>query len=190
MVFSAGRMWDEAKNLAALDRAAGRTSWPVYVAGDDRHPDGASGPDASNVTRLGRLDQSQVAAIASLAAIYALPARYEPFGLSILEAALCGCALVLGDIPSLREIWGDCACYVPPNDSDALAQAIERLIASERERTMFASRSLARAREFTPERMGAAYLRAYRRLAGRHAHSKATPPARAAHLGRRVACES
>ncbi len=32
-----------------------------------------------------------------------LPARYEPFGLSVLEAALSGCALVLGDIPSLRE---------------------------------------------------------------------------------------
>ena len=34
-----------------------------------------------------------------------LPARYEPFGLSILEAALSGCALVLGDLPSLRELW-------------------------------------------------------------------------------------
>ena len=40
------------------------------------------------------------------ASIYALPARYEPFGLSILEAALSGAALVLGDIPSLREVWG------------------------------------------------------------------------------------
>ena len=55
------------------------------------------------------------------ASIYALPARYEPFGLSALEAALSGCALVLGDIPSLREVWGDAALFVAPDDTDALA---------------------------------------------------------------------
>ena len=43
------------------------------------------------------------------AAIFARPARYEPFGLAILEAAQAGCALVLGDIPSLRELWADAA---------------------------------------------------------------------------------
>ena len=53
------------------------------------------------------------------AAIYALPARYEPFGLSILEAALSGCALVIGDIPSLREIWADAALFVPSDGHDA-----------------------------------------------------------------------
>ena len=40
------------------------------------------------------------------AGIYALPAVYEPFGLSVLEAALSGCALVLGDIPSLARNLG------------------------------------------------------------------------------------
>ena len=50
------------------------------------------------------------------ASIFALPARYEPFGLSILEAALSGCALVLGDLPSLRELWTGAAMFVPPDD--------------------------------------------------------------------------
>ncbi|MEB3829625.1 glycosyltransferase [Phormidium sp. CCY1219] len=49
------------------------------------------------------------------AAIYAFPARYEPFGLSVLEAALSGCALVLGDIPRLREMWGDAAVFANPD---------------------------------------------------------------------------
>jgi glycogen(starch) synthase len=52
-----------------------------------------------------------------------LPARYEPFGLSVLEAALSGCALVLGDIASLREVWGGAACYVRPGDSRAAPRA-------------------------------------------------------------------
>jgi hypothetical protein len=35
---------------------------------------------------------------------------------------------VLGDVPSLREIWGDAALYVPPEDHDALHAALMRLI--------------------------------------------------------------
>jgi hypothetical protein len=55
---------------------------------------------------LGPLEASELAGWMHRAAIYALPARYEPFGLSALEAAQAGCALVLGDLSSLREVWG------------------------------------------------------------------------------------
>ena len=54
---------------------------------------------------LGKLPAAEMKLWFAHAAIYCLPARYEPFGLSVLEAGLSGCALVLGDIPSLREIW-------------------------------------------------------------------------------------
>ena len=56
------------------------------------------------------------------ATIFALPARYEPFGLSALEAGLAGCALVLGDIP-MREVWHDAAMFVPPEQPAALENA-------------------------------------------------------------------
>jgi hypothetical protein len=46
-----------------------------------------------------------------------LPARYEPFGLSVLEAALSGCALVPGDIASLRGNWDGVAEFVCPDDA-------------------------------------------------------------------------
>ena len=121
LVFAAGRMWDEAKNLTALDAAARRLAWPVFVAGETARP-------AAAARLLGRLSAACVAEWLSRAAIYALPARYEPFGLSALEAALSGCALVLGDIPSLREVWGDAACFTPPGDPDALHRAIAALI--------------------------------------------------------------
>ena len=73
---------------------------------------------------LGRLDERRWPSGWPRAAIYALPARYEPFGLSALEAALSGCALVLGDIPSLREVWGDAAVFVPPDDAGGLRDAL------------------------------------------------------------------
>src|SRR6185369_6695620 len=99
---------------------------PVRVAGSDRDPDGSQ-PSFSNVELLGWLEPQEVGRAMERAAIFAHPARYEPFGLAPVEAALRGCALVLGDIPSLREVWGDAALFVDPTDDDALAGALREL---------------------------------------------------------------
>ncbi len=162
-VFSAGRVWDEAKNVETLARAARKVSWPVVVAGDA----GGSATEFENVRLLGRLTPSQVADWLGQASIYALPARYEPFGLSALEAALAGCALVLGDIPSLREVWGDAALFAPPNNADALARDLQSLIDEPPLRAQMAARARVRALPFTPERMADGYLQRYRALAAR-----------------------
>jgi glycosyltransferase involved in cell wall biosynthesis len=98
------------------------------------------------------------------ASIYALPARYEPFGLSALEAALSGCALVLGEIPSLREVWGDAACYAPPGDTAALEETLLELIRNEALRREIASRAGRRALAYAPERMAQGYVAEYRAL--------------------------
>jgi glycogen synthase len=163
IVLAAGRLWDEAKNIAALDAIAARLRWPVYVAGDERHPNGAEA-HLGRVRPLGKLPPEQLAQWLGRASIYALPARYEPFGLSALEAAFAGCALVLGDIPSLREVWGDAAVYIPPDDREALAVAINDLIADPRYRADMAARAGERAERYTPERMASEYVNAYREL--------------------------
>lgn len=165
LVFTAGRLWDEAKNLAALEVVAGDLPWPVWVAGDAGHPEG--GRAAFRHTRpLGWLTAGEIRSWLGRAAIYALPARYEPFGLSALEAALAGCALVLGDIPSLREVWGDAALFVPPDDTVELSSSLRRLMADDGLRRNLALAARRRALEFTPERMAGGYLSLYQQLAG------------------------
>ena len=161
VIFAAGRVWDEAKNLTALEAAAPHVKWPVEVAGDATHPNGGQ-VQFRNVRSLGKLPQSELVERLATAAIYALPARYEPFGLSVVEAALSGCALVLGDIPTLREVWGEAAIFVPPDDHAALATALNALIEDEQSRSDFAQRALRRAAEFSPQRMAERYLAAYR----------------------------
>jgi glycogen(starch) synthase len=126
----------------------------VFVAGDAR-------TEIPHCMMLGRLASHELADWYSRAAIYALPARYEPFGLSALEAAHSGCALVLGDIPSLREIWGDAAVFVPPGDSQALEHAIRELIADPARRQAAADAAYEHAMRYTPRRMGDRYLDAY-----------------------------
>jgi glycosyltransferase involved in cell wall biosynthesis len=95
------------------------------------------------------------------ASIYALPARYEPFGLSVLEAAHAGCALVLGDIASLREHWSDAAVFADPDDERALERLLSYLISEPERRRELSLAAAQRAQCFAPQDMAAAYLDTY-----------------------------
>jgi glycogen(starch) synthase len=160
MVFAAGRLWDPAKNIESLCAVAPDLPWPVLVAGECHAP-GASCVIPPHVRYLGRLSADQMQQSYARAAIYALPARYEPFGLTVLEAASAGCALVLGDIRSLRENWDGAAVFVRPDDPRSLAAAIQALIADGAWRRDLARCARTRARQFTVKRMVEGYLRAY-----------------------------
>ncbi|HET7599150.1 MAG TPA: glycosyltransferase family 4 protein [Gemmatimonadales bacterium] len=168
LVLAVGRLWDEAKNVAALARAAQGLDWPVYVAGEVRHPDGRTA-GLPGLRPLGPLAPPVVARWMRRASVYAHPARYEPFGLSVLEAALAGCALVLGDIPSLRELWDGAALFAPPDDVDALRAALRTLTRRTELRESLAARAARRAGEHTVDRFGDAYLAAYAWLGARAA---------------------
>jgi glycogen(starch) synthase len=165
-ILSAGRLWDEGKNIGALAEVAPRLGVPVLVCGAGARPE-AGRSDRPGLISLGVLSQTDLSRYYARAAIYALPARYEPFGLSVLEAALAGCALVLGDIPSLRENWDGAALFIRPEDLDALEAALNRLLWRNGEREHLAGQARRRALEFTPERMAAGYLAAYALLARR-----------------------
>lgn len=156
LVLGAGRLWDEAKNLQALARIAGRLDWPVLLAGD-----AGDGVDAGGADVLGLLPSDELRELMGRAAVFCEPARYEPFGLSALEAGLAGCALVLGDIPSLREVWDDAAVYVDPHDDEALVAALERLAAEPEWAAVLGRRAAARARRYTPARTADGYLAVY-----------------------------
>ena len=170
-IFAAGRAWDAAKNLALLDAAAPQVRWPVLLAGECRHPGGTTASFA-NVRCLGKLAAPAMREHYAASAIYALPARYEPFGLSALEAGLCGCALVLGDIPSLREVWGEAAVYADPGDAPALARTLDALITDARRRAEMGRRARARASEYTPASMAGRYLQAYEFCLARHSREE------------------
>ena len=164
-IFAAGRLGDPAKNIATLAESAAGLPWPVVVAGAESDATGAA-PLPPNLQSRGRLTTAELADHMGRASIYCLPARYEPFGLSILEAALCQCPLVLGDIPSLRELWDGAAVLVNPGDSVGLRSALLRLIEHPEERANAGERARNRALQFTQAKTVAAYLAAYQSLCG------------------------
>ncbi len=163
IILTAGRLWDEAKNIQVLEEIAPDLSWPVYAAGSKNSPAGGE-VTLNNLQFLGRLSSVRLAEWYSRAAIFALPAVYEPFGLTALEAGLSGCALVLGDIPSLRELWSGAALFVPPDQPAAVAETLESLIRNPKLRKKLSLKARRRAIWFTPERMADRYLNEYRDL--------------------------
>jgi glycosyltransferase involved in cell wall biosynthesis len=159
-----GRIWDEAKNVQLLVNAAPELPWDIRIAGQQQFEKDEA-PLGSNKTHfLGKLDIDRIAAELSEASIYVLPAKYEPFGLSALEAALSGCALVLGDIPSLREIWQDAAVYVDVNNLESLVSAINGLINDQELYDNYSAKAEARANFFSSGAMADEYLEAYQKL--------------------------
>ncbi len=124
-VLTAGRLWDEGKGVARLDQAAARLGAPVRAAGPVQGPNGAAASFA-NLDLLGTLDPAGMAAAYAGATVFASMARYEPFGLAVLEAAQAGMALVLSDLPSFRELWDGAALFV--GDGDDLPAVLRRAL--------------------------------------------------------------
>jgi glycogen synthase len=167
VVLAAGRLWDEAKNVAVLCRAAERLDHPVLIAGPVEGPDGAVVERQPNVTWLGQLPPAELARHMGEAAVFAAPARYEPFGLGVLEAALSRCALVLGDIETLRELWDGAALFVPPEDPGQLLATLRALLADTSLLARLGQAARARARQcFSAARMGRSYLDIYDEMIG------------------------
>ena len=160
LIASAGRLWDPAKGIDLLERVAPDLLWPVAVAGAGRETDGAQ-TRIRNLRLLGKLSPRQTGALFAEASIYAAPVRYEPFGLSILEAAEAGCALVLSDLASLRENWDGAAEFVHPQDSAAWRDALNGLAGDDGRRRRLASRAVQRAQQFSNARMVERYLELY-----------------------------
>ncbi|MBC8097467.1 MAG: glycosyltransferase [Akkermansiaceae bacterium] len=163
-IFTAGSFWDAGTNISALADAAPNLPWPIWVAEQESDSDDRPTP-RKNLRYLGQLTASEMTSHFEHASIYASPARYEPFGLGILEAAQAGCALVLGDIPSLHEIWGDAALYVSPDEPAALEYRLRDLISRPAEINRLGEAARLTARQYTPGKMAESYLLAYASVA-------------------------
>jgi glycosyltransferase involved in cell wall biosynthesis len=162
-VFTAGRLWDEGKNLATLDAAARGISVPVRAAGPLQGPNGAQ-VIFDNIHCLGNLGEEELGRWLSARPVFVSAALYEPFGLAVLEAASAGCALILSDIPTFRELWDDVAFFVPAKDQEGFTRAIANLVGDEFERAAMGRAARERAARFTPDAMAAQMASLYRSL--------------------------
>jgi len=162
-IVAAGRLWDEAKNVHAVTSIAGELPWPVKLVGPLPSTLSSTSPP---VEFLGELPRAQVLEYMASAAIYVAPARYEPFGLCALEAALARCALVLSDVPSFAELWSGAALIVEPENRRELVASLQHLCAEDRMRSRLQAAAARRAARYSADAMADAYCELYDELIG------------------------
>ena len=99
----------------------------------------------------GFIDDDDLPAVYSGAALFVFPSLYEGFGLPLVEAMACGAPVVTSNVSSMPEVAGDAAVLVDPRDVDSLAAAIARVLRDEALRRRLRDAGIARARRFSWE---------------------------------------
>ena len=113
---------------------------------------------------LGFVDDEDLPAIYSMAALFALPSLYEGFGLPLLEAMACGTPVVAANNSSLPEVVGEAGILVGTLDTEALSEAMRHLLTHPAQCHEFAQRGLARARRFGWRKPAEQLLATYHRV--------------------------
>ena len=117
---------------------------------------------SGQIRRLGYVPQTDLPALYAGAFAFAYPSLYEGFGLPVLEAMASGVPVLTSDRSSLPEVAGDAALLVNPEDSDALAAGLERLLTDDGWRSLAVERGLQQARQFSWDRCIAETVAVYR----------------------------
>jgi glycosyltransferase involved in cell wall biosynthesis len=163
-VLSAGRVWDKAKNLTAIAPIAAAIEWPIRIAGPSELQGTPVSEIACNCELIGEISRSDLLGQMENASIFISPALYEPFGLCVLEAASAGCALVLSDIPTFRELWNDAAVFFDPRDPDQIRRGLRSLCRDDVQRARLQHAAAKRAQDYSLNKTVNAYRSLYASL--------------------------
>lgn len=118
------------------------------------------------VRGLGRVSQSDLHALYHLSAVLLHPARYEGFGLPVLEAMRCGLPVVTSNVGAMRDLGEGAARLVNPLDVAEVAGALERVLVDDPLRRRMIEAGRRRAEALTWERAVEGTLESYRKALG------------------------
>ncbi len=116
------------------------------------------------VTFPGFVDDEDLPALYSAAALFAFPSLYEGFGLPVLEAMACGTPVVTSNTSSLIEVGGDAAWLIEPTSVDAIAHAMHRILEDADLRQQLVQRGFQQARRFTWDKAASQLKEIYERI--------------------------
>lgn len=141
----------------------------VWIAGDGPQTDELQRLAAGDprVEWLGRIDDDEKRARLAAADVFCAPSLHgESFGIVLLEAMAAGTPVVASELPGYANVAraGVDALLVPPGDSQALAEAITRVLDHPDLSARLVASGTERAEHFSMDRLAARYAEIYRRV--------------------------
>ncbi len=121
-------------------------------------------PQTRHIRSLGYIDQKDMPALYSGASLFVYPSLYEGFGLPVLEAMACGVPVVTSERGSLKEIAGDAALMVDPEETEDIAVKMIRIFMDEKLKSELIQRGLENAVGFTWKKTAEKVLSHYKKL--------------------------
>lgn len=173
VVAASARNW-HTKNLEgalkALEMARGRGAQfqtVIYGPEEGIHAAGGSGRWGSLDLRvIGQVESGELAMLFRHATAFIMPSLYEGFGLPMVEAMACGCAIVASNRGSLAEVAGEGAQIFEPSDAVGMGEAIAELLSDEAALRKWKAAALKRSADFSWRKAAqetvSIYHRAYR----------------------------
>ena len=163
-----GRLVTE-KGVDLLFEALANTSARLTIVGDG--PERANLEElarqlglAERITFVGPKRGPELVALLQQHKILVVPSRYhEPFGVVALEGIASGCVVVASSGGGLPEAVGPCGMTFPNGDVAALANLLERLLASPNECAELRAHAPAHLAQFHPTTIAERYLELFRR---------------------------
>lgn len=160
----------------AILRREGRQIDLVHIGGDhlgELQQAVATFDMESRVRTLGRVDDSTLTAAGRDCLCMVVPSLYEGFGMPAVEAQALGAPLICSDRGALPEVTGDAALMFDPEDAEALAASIAKIMDEPQLRTEMRSRGLRNVRNFSWTRTAELTLTAFERQLQNHGLIKA-----------------
>ncbi len=163
---------EERKNLLLVLRAVACMEEPVDVVAVGKRT-----PYTAEVERFAaehglkerlhvfdRVAFEDLPAIYRMADVFVYPSRFEGFGIPMIEAACCGVPTIGATGSCLEEAGGPDALYVDPDDPEALADAVVRVLSDEALRERMIRRGREYVARFEPQVLVGELLEVYRRV--------------------------
>ncbi|MDP4000965.1 MAG: glycosyltransferase family 1 protein [bacterium] len=117
-----------------------------------------------SVKVLGRVSDEDLNFLYNGASLFVLPSLSEGFGLTALEAGVCGVAVVCSDISTLREVMGQGAEYFDPHNLDNMVDVIQRILEDPKRQEELANLALSRSKHFSWQKAAEETIRIYESL--------------------------
>jgi glycosyltransferase involved in cell wall biosynthesis len=95
------------------------------------------------------IEQADMPAVFSLASLYLYPSNLEAFPIPLTEAMACGTPILTSNVNGLKEIAGDAALLMDPNDTKSIADGIRKILFDSNLRELLSQKGLEHSRLYT-----------------------------------------